>query len=170
MMRHGLIYHGGFERNFPTLKAGATSFSGTDGEQHQLPAVPAEINGVHVWYMEKAGKKFAAVRVQNDKNDVVLQHELLLDPARHMGHGNRFAPEPTMSRATSWRRWHANIAAKNPIRRALTRSAAASPSPDRARSDMTAVRRLAVVLGAAMAASAMAAQSPPRRSDGYTRC
>ena len=36
-MRHCLIYHGGFERNFPTLKAGATTFEGTDGTEHPLP-------------------------------------------------------------------------------------------------------------------------------------
>lgn len=98
-MRHGLIYHGGFERNFPNLKAGATSFVGTDGEEHQLQEVPAEINGVRVWYMEKAGKKFAAVRVQQGANDVVLKESVLIDPARHMGYGNRFSPNPPWSTA-----------------------------------------------------------------------
>src|SRR3954469_22234797 len=93
MMRHCLVYHGGFERNFPRLATGDTTFEGTDGTPHSLPAVPPEVNGVRVHYMEKAGKKFAAVRVQSGKDDVVLQHELLLDPARHMGHGNRFSPE-----------------------------------------------------------------------------
>src|SRR5205823_4157545 len=96
MMRHCLVYHGGFERNFPNLKAGATTFQGTDGTEHSLAAVPPEVDGVRVSYMEKSGKKFAAVRVQQGKNDVVLQHELLLDPARHMGHGKRFSTEPTI--------------------------------------------------------------------------
>ena len=59
-MRHGLMYHGGFERNFPLLRPGATKFVGTDGSEHTLPDVPPEITGVRVWYMEKAGKKFAA--------------------------------------------------------------------------------------------------------------
>jgi hypothetical protein len=95
-MRHCLMYHGGFERNFPKLSAGATSFDGTDGSAHPLPAIPKEVDGVCVWYMEKAGKKFAAVRVQQAKQDVVLKHELLLDPSRHMGYGKRFSPEPTI--------------------------------------------------------------------------
>jgi len=54
MMRHCLIYHGGFERNFPNLKAGATTFQGTDGTEHPLAAVPPEVDGVRVSYMEKA--------------------------------------------------------------------------------------------------------------------
>jgi hypothetical protein len=95
-MRHCLMYHGGFERNFPKLTAGATSFDGTDGSAHPLPAIPAEVDGICVWYMEKAGKKFAAVRVQQGKQDVVLKHELLLDPSRHMGYGKRFSSEPTI--------------------------------------------------------------------------
>jgi hypothetical protein len=96
-MRHALIYHGGFERNFPTLKSGATTFVGTDGSEHTLHPLPPDVTGVRVWYMEKTGKKFFAVRVQDGKgaNDVVLKHEVQIDPARHMGYGNRFAPEPT---------------------------------------------------------------------------
>ncbi|HEY5062691.1 MAG TPA: hypothetical protein VII52_14220 [Gemmatimonadaceae bacterium] len=117
MMRHCLVYSGGFERNFPKLKSGATSFEGTDGSAHQLPAIPAEVDGVRVHYMEKAGKKFAAVRVQNAKNDVVLQHELLLDPARHMGHGHRFSPEPTIVDDEAMGTLLGDIMAKNPEQR-----------------------------------------------------
>jgi len=95
-MRHCLVYAGGFERNFPKLAAGATSFEGTDGTPHSLPAVPANVDGICVSYMEKAGKKFAAVRVQQGGSDIVLQHEVLLDPSRHMGYGKRFSPEPTL--------------------------------------------------------------------------
>jgi hypothetical protein len=116
-MRHCLVYHGGFERNFPKLTAGATSFEGTDGTSHPIPDVPSEVNGVRVHYMEKAGKKFAAVRVQNDKNDVVLKHELLLDPARHMGHGNRFSPEPTLVDDEAMGTLLGDIMAKNPEQR-----------------------------------------------------
>jgi hypothetical protein len=117
MMRHCLVYHGGFERNFSKLAAGATTFEGTDGSAHPLPAIPPEVNGVRVHYMEKAGKKFAAVRVQSGKNDVVLQHELLLDPARHMGHGNRFSPEPTVVDDEIMATLLADIMAKNPEQR-----------------------------------------------------
>jgi hypothetical protein len=96
MMRHCLMYQGGFERNFNKLKSGVTTFDGTDGTPHSIPTIPAEVDGVCVGYMEKAGKKFAAVRVMRGKDDVVLKHELRLDPARHMGYGKRFSPEPTI--------------------------------------------------------------------------
>jgi hypothetical protein len=89
------MYHGGFERNFPNLKPGTTTFQGTDGEEHELPEAPAKCDGMRIYYMEKAGKKFAAVRVQHGKDDLVLEKELLLDPARHMGYGKRFSAEPT---------------------------------------------------------------------------
>lgn len=95
-MHHCLVYHGGFERNFPKLSPGATVFEGTDGSVHSLPVVPADVDGVRVHYMEKAGKKFAAVRVQLGTDDVVLKHELRLDPGRHMGGGKRFSPEPVV--------------------------------------------------------------------------
>lgn len=95
-MHHCLLYAGGFERNFPNLQPGATSFEGTDGAQHPLPAVPGEVDGVCVSYMEKAGKKFYAVRVQSGKNDIVLKNEVLIDPPTHMGHGKRFGAEPTV--------------------------------------------------------------------------
>jgi len=116
-MRHALIYHGGFERNFPNLKPGATTFVGTDGAEHALPEVPADVDGVRVWYMEKAGKKFAAVRAQQGKNDVVLAHEVLIDPARHMGYGNRFAPEATVVESEVMGTLLGDIMAKNPDQR-----------------------------------------------------
>jgi len=116
-MRHCLIYQGGFERNFPNLKAGATSFTGTDGSEHPIGAVPAEVDGVRVSYMEKAGKKFAAVRVQQGSNDVVLKNELLLDPARHMGHGKRFSAEPTIVDDEAMGTLLGDIMAKNPEQR-----------------------------------------------------
>jgi hypothetical protein len=112
-MRHGLIYHGGFERNFPKLTPGAATFVGTDGTEHPLQAVPPEIKGVRVWYMEKAGKKFFAVRVQHGSEDVVLKNEVLIDPARHMGYGNRFAPEPTQVESELMATLMADIMEKN---------------------------------------------------------
>jgi hypothetical protein len=89
------MYHGGFERNYPNLKQGTTTFQGTDGGEHELPEPPAKCDGMRIYYMEKAGKKFAVVRVQHNKDDVVFKNELLLDPARHMGYGKRFSAEPT---------------------------------------------------------------------------
>jgi hypothetical protein len=116
-MRHCLMYHGGFERNFPKLQTGASSFEGTDGSAHPVPDAPAEVDGVRVGYMEKAGKKFAAVRVQQGANDVVLKNELLLDPARHMGHGHRFSPEPTIVDDEAMGTLLGDIMAKNPDQR-----------------------------------------------------
>jgi hypothetical protein len=117
MMRHCLVYQGGFERNFPNLKAGATTFQGTDGSEHQLAPVPPEVDGVRVSYMEKSGKKFAAVRVQQGKNDVVLKNELLIDPGRHMGHGKRFSPEPTIIDDEPMASLLSDIMGKNPDQR-----------------------------------------------------
>jgi hypothetical protein len=117
MMRHCLIYHGGFERNFPKLKAGATTFQGTDGGEHPLPAAPDDVDGVCVGYMEKAGKKFAAVRVQKGSDDVVLGNELLIDPATHMGYGKRFSPEPTIIDDELMGTLLGDIMAKNPNQR-----------------------------------------------------
>jgi hypothetical protein len=95
-MRHGLRYQGGFERNYAALEPGAKRFQGSDGAEHPLPEWPAEVDGLRVGYMEKPGKRFVAVRVQDDAADVVLRHEVLLDPSSHLGHGKRFSPEPTV--------------------------------------------------------------------------
>ena len=94
-MRHALRYHGGFERNFEGLKPGSRQFQGTDGGEHTLPEWPAKADGIRVSYMEKAGKRFAAVRVEYGGEDVVLRHEVILEPGRHMGFGQRLSPEPT---------------------------------------------------------------------------
>ncbi len=94
-MRHAFMYHGGLERNLPTLKPGATTFTGTDGYVHDIPAWP-ESAFVRFGYMEKAGKKFCVVRVADAKADVVLKTEQVIEPGRHMGFGVRLSPEPTM--------------------------------------------------------------------------
>jgi hypothetical protein len=94
-MRHAFMYHGGLERNHPSLVPGATSFTGTDGYVHDLPAWP-ESAFVRFGYMEKAGKKFCVVRVADAKADVVLKTEQVIEPGRHMGFGVHLSPEPTM--------------------------------------------------------------------------
>jgi hypothetical protein len=94
-MRHALRYHGGFERNFESLRPGSRNFQGTDGSEHTLPDWPTKADGIRVSYMEKAGKRFAAVRVEYGDEDVVLRNEVLIEPGRHMGFGQRFSPEPT---------------------------------------------------------------------------
>ena len=43
--------------------------------------------------MEKAGKKFYAVRVQHDKHDVILENPVHLDPERHMNN-RRLTADP----------------------------------------------------------------------------
>jgi hypothetical protein len=90
------MYHGAFERNFANLKPGASTFEGSDGSSHQIPAWPAGADGVCIGYMEKTGKKFCAVRVVFKGTDIVLKDELVLDAATHMGHGKRFGAKPTL--------------------------------------------------------------------------
>lgn len=116
-MRHCLTYHGGFERNFPALKPGASTFESTDGTSHDVPGIPDDVDGVRVGYMEKAGKKFAAVRVQRGPDDVVLEHEVLIDPPTHMGYGKRFGHEPTLVDDGAMATLLADIIAKNPGQR-----------------------------------------------------
>ena len=117
-MTHGLMYHGGFERNFPALRAGARTFQGSDGSERAIPDWPEEVNGVRIGYMEKPGKRFVAVRVQDDESDIVLQNEVLLDPPRHMGYGKRFSPEPTLVDDDALaRQLLADIIARNPDQR-----------------------------------------------------
>ena len=125
-MRHCLLYAGGFEKNFPNLKPGATTFEGTDGQQHPLPSAPPDFDGVRVSYMEKPGKKFCAVRVQSGKNDIVLKHEVLLDPPTHMGHGKRFGHEPTVVESEVMAVLLADIMEKNPEQKMQIANARAS--------------------------------------------
>jgi len=94
-MQHGLMYQGSFEQNYPNLEPGSSSFTSTDGSKRPLPDWPSEVDGLRVGYMEKAGKKFLAVRVQYEDRDIVLEEPVVLDPMRHMG-SRRFSPEPTI--------------------------------------------------------------------------
>lgn len=89
------MYVGGFERNFSNLTPTTTSFEGSDGKQHAYPAWPASADGLRICYMEKAGKKFVAVRVADKANDVVLKNELVLVPGEHFGFGTHLSGEPT---------------------------------------------------------------------------
>lgn len=113
-MRHCLLYAGGFENNFSTLQPGATTFHGSDGGTHSLPEVPSDVDGVRVSYMEKAGKKFHAVRVQAGRNDIVLKNPVLIDPPTHMGYGKRFGAEPTVVDDEPMAVLLADIMSKNP--------------------------------------------------------
>jgi hypothetical protein len=118
-MRHALRYHGAFERNFEGLKPGARTFQGTEGGEHDVPDWPRQADGIRVSYMEKAGKRFAAVRVEyGDTTDVVLQNEVLIEPGRHMGYGQRFSPEPTEITDEVARALLDDIIARNPDQRA----------------------------------------------------
>ncbi len=89
------MYQGSYEQNYDRLRPGTKSFLGTDGAERPLQSWPDEVDGIKVGYMERTGKKFAAVRVQFEDHDLVLQHPVLLDPGRHMG-SKRFAAEPTV--------------------------------------------------------------------------
>lgn len=94
-MNHAYMYHGAFERNYPSLRPGATTYHSRAGAITDIPAWPGEVNGLRVGYMERRGKKFYAVRVQFEDHDVVLANPIAIDPLRHMG-SRRFAAEPTI--------------------------------------------------------------------------
>ena len=113
-MKHALMYHGSFESNFSTMKSGASSFVGSDGKARAIPDWPAEADGLRIGYMEKAGKRFAAVRVMYDKSDVMLGNELLIHPPSHMGYGNRFSSEPTVIEDDAAKKLLYDIIDKNP--------------------------------------------------------
>ncbi len=93
-MRHALMYVGNFERNFPNLTNTTSSFQGSDGQMHPYPAWPATANGLRISFMEKAGKKFVAVRVADETSDVVLVNDLVLVPGEHFGFGVHLSGEP----------------------------------------------------------------------------
>jgi hypothetical protein len=94
-MRHAYLFNGPFETNYTSLRPGNTTYVSTEGERQPLPAWPDKIDGVRVGYMEKAGKKFYAVRVQHEEHDIVLENPVYIDPLTHMGN-QRFSAEPTV--------------------------------------------------------------------------
>src|SRR5262245_5949052 len=94
-MQHAYMYNGAFERNYPSLRPGATTYQSRAGAATAIPDWPGEVNGLRVGYMERRGKKFYAVRVQFEGHDIVLARPVPLDRMRHLGN-RRFAAEPTL--------------------------------------------------------------------------
>jgi hypothetical protein len=92
-MRHVLRFEGSFERNFATLRPGTDGYLADDGTRQSALEWPAEADGLRFGFMEQQGKRFVAVRVGNAEQEVILQHPVRLDPARHLG-GRRFAATP----------------------------------------------------------------------------
>jgi hypothetical protein len=92
-MRHVLRYEGSFERNFTALRPGADGYLADDGTRQSALEWPADADGLRFGFMEKQGKRFVAVRVGNREQEVVLEHPVNLDPARHLG-GRRFSAAP----------------------------------------------------------------------------
>ena len=90
-MWHGLMYQGGFERNYAALTPGRNEFLGSDGEPRELPGFPANVDGVRFGYMERRAKRFVLVRVQFEEHDIILQSPVILDALRHLG-GQRLSP------------------------------------------------------------------------------
>lgn len=90
------MYIGGFERNFPTLTSSTKAFEGSDGQLHPYAPWPSSADGLRIGYMEKAGKKFVAVRVADGTSDVVLANELVMVPGQHFGFGVHLSGEPTL--------------------------------------------------------------------------
>jgi hypothetical protein len=92
-MQHVIRFEGGFERNFATLRSGAGDYEGDGGGRHPVVPWPAEADGLRFGFMEQRGKRFLAVRVGYEDEEIVLQHPVRLDPARHLG-GRRFSAHP----------------------------------------------------------------------------
>jgi hypothetical protein len=92
-MQHVIRYEGGYERNFGTLRSQGSEYEGDDGGRHAATPWPTAVDGVRFSFMEQPGKRFVAVRVQYEGDDVVLKHPVRLDPERHLG-GKRFSAEP----------------------------------------------------------------------------
>jgi hypothetical protein len=92
-MRHALVYHGAFELNFDRLVPGGTLYLSTAGTARPLALRPEGVDGLIVYYMEKTGKKFIAVRLRFEDFDVVLRSPVVIDPMRHMGN-RRFSARP----------------------------------------------------------------------------
>ena len=95
-MRHALRYAGNFEKNFMKQTTASTSFEGSDGQQHEYAPWPDGVNGLRISFMEKAGKKFVAVRVADGTSDVVLHNEMVLVSGEHFGFGVHLSGTPTM--------------------------------------------------------------------------
>jgi hypothetical protein len=90
------MYIGGFERNFSKLTPSTTAFEGTDGQSHTYMPWPPSADGLRIGYMERAGKKFVAVRVADRSSDVVLGNEVVLIPGEHFGYNARLSADPTL--------------------------------------------------------------------------
>lgn len=92
-MQHVIRFEGGLERNFAALREGDREYEADDGNRQQVMPWPSEADGLRFGFMEQHGKRFLAVRVQYGDQEVVLQHPVRLDPARHLG-GRRFSAKP----------------------------------------------------------------------------
>lgn len=92
-MRHVLRFEGGYERNFSASRSGGAEYDGDDGVRQQAAPWPAEADGIRFGFMEQAGKRFLAVRVEYGDTEVLLRHPVRLDPTRHLG-GRRFSAKP----------------------------------------------------------------------------
>jgi hypothetical protein len=94
-MNHALVYHGSFEQNFESLRPGTSTYVASSGNQPPVTIASPEVDGIVIGYMERAGKRFVAVRVRFENGDVVLENPVVLERVRHLG-GRRFAPRPTL--------------------------------------------------------------------------
>jgi hypothetical protein len=137
-MQHAIRFEGGFERNFAALHAGGAEYDGDDGTRLHAAPWPAEADGVRFGFMEQQGKRFLAVRLQYEDEEIVLRHPVRLDPARHLG-GRRFSARPIPLGDDSASALFADILDLNPeqrpeltalrerVRRALRTSVPAGP-------------------------------------------
>jgi len=94
-MNHALVYHGSYEVNFPSLAPGTTTYVPSSGKPLTVSIAQPTVDGLVIGYMERAGKRFVAVRVRFEDRDVILENPVVLERVRHLG-GRRFSPRPTV--------------------------------------------------------------------------
>ncbi len=90
------MYVGSFEKNFRNLTPTTSTFEGSDGQMREYAPWPENIDGLRICFMEKAGKKFVAVRVADGTSDVVLQNEMVMVPGEHFGFNVHLSGTPTV--------------------------------------------------------------------------
>ncbi len=91
-MLHAMRFEGGYERNFPKLRPGATEYEGEDGSSCRMAPWPETVTGLRYGFMEQPGKRFVVVRVRYGEAEILLQRPVRIDPDRHLG-GKRFSAE-----------------------------------------------------------------------------
>ncbi len=110
-MRHASIYLGPCEWNFSALRPATTTYATREGKTKPVDEV--ELPGIRFGYMERVGKTFVLVRV----DDVVLRNPVLATERHQEGKG--FGPQPTQFDDDAAARFLVDAIVENPELRDL---------------------------------------------------